>query len=113
MRLYEIDLGGARDVLAVIKGEADKLGQPSTLPFTAVMQILKRMNLGISTPDGLIALKNAVDPSGDVIKNIDDNGTITLNTKTQRQDQTPPATGGSPTIDAKASKNAKNLKPDI
>ena len=113
MRLYEIDLGSARDVLAVIKGEADRLGQPSTLPFTAVMQILKKMNLGINTPDGLIALKNAVDPNGDVIKNVDDNGTVTLNTKAQRPDQTPPATGGSPTIDAMASKNAKNLKPDI
>ena len=114
MRLYEFTPdGGFRDVLAVIKGEADRLGQPSTLPFTAVMQILKKMNLGINTPDGLIALKNAVDPNGDVIKNVDDNGTVTLKTKAQRPDQTPTATGGSPTIDAMASKNAKNLKPDI
>jgi len=113
MRLYEIDVGDARDVLAVIKGEADRLGQPSTLPFTAVMQIIKRMDLGISDIDGLIALKNAVDPAGDIIKKIDDNGTVTLKTKTQRPDQTPPAPGASPTVDAMASRNAKNLKPDI
>jgi len=113
MRLFEVDQDSARDVLAVLQGLANKEGQSSELPFSVVMNILRPFALGISKPEGLIALKNAVDPAGDVIKKIDDNGTVTLKTKAQRPDQTPPATGASPTIDTMASKNAKNLKPDI
>ena len=106
MRLFEVDLGSARDVLAVMQGLADKEGQESKLPFPVVLNILKPFGLGISTPDALIALKNAVDPQGDVIKDIADDGTVTLNTKIQgaetSQDQ--PAVGseqgsGGSTID--------------
>ena len=118
MRLFEVDQGSARDVLAVIQGLADKQGQTSELPFPVVMNILKPFGLGISTPDGLIALKNAVDPQGDVIKDVSDNGTITLNTKTQdpNADQkagadTGKATG--PSVDAMAASNSKQLSPNI
>jgi hypothetical protein len=120
MRLYEVDLGSARDVLAVMQGLADKEGQESKLPFPVVLNILKPFGLGISTPDALIALKNAVDPEGDVIKDIADDGTVTLNTKVQgaetSQDQPAVGTGqggGSSTVDSMASANSKNLSPKI
>ena len=118
MRLFEVDQGSARDVLAVMQGLADKEGQSSELPFPVVMNILKPFGLGISTPDGLIALKNSVDPQGDVIQNISDDGTVTLNTKTQdpNADQEQTATPGKatgPSVDKMASANSKNLSPNI
>jgi len=114
MRLFEVDLGSARDVLAVLQGQANRAGQHSTLPFPVVMNILKPFDLGISTPDGLIALKNAVDPAGDVIADVLDDGTVVLKTNAvnPNQDKAQP-TAGSSTLDAMASRNAKNLKPDI
>ena len=110
MRLFEVDLGSARDVLAVMQGLADKEGQESKLPFPVVMNILKPFGLGISTPDGLIALKNSVDPNGDVIKDIADDGTITLNTKVQGAEE-PAAVkkAAGPSVDKMAASNSKNL----
>jgi hypothetical protein len=114
MRLFEVDQGSARDVLAVLQGLANKEGQPSELPFSVVMNILRPFALGISTPDGLIALKNDVDPAGDVIQDISDNGAITLKTKTPgkpKQSQVKQATG--PSVEKLASSNSKNLTPDL
>ena len=115
MRLFEVDLGSARDVLAVLQGKANGADKPSTLPFPVVMNILKPFGLGISTPDGLIALKNAVDPAGDVISDILDDGTVLLKTTAQNpnQDRAQQPPSGSSSLDAMASRNAKNLKPDI
>jgi hypothetical protein len=117
MRLFEVDQGSARDVLAVMQGLADKEGQSSELPFPVVMNILRPFGLGISTPDGLIALKNAVDPQGDVFDVSDDGkGTIILNTKLKDND---PEQGGQdgkaagPSVDAMASSNSKQLSPNI
>lgn len=109
MRLFEVDLGSARDVLAVLQGLARRRGQESKLPFPTVMNILRPFALGINTPDGLIALKNSIDPAGDVIQDVLDDGTVVLNTG-----QTPPEeepTGQS--IDSMASQGAKKLSPDI
>ena len=120
MRLFEVDLGSARDVLAVMQGLADKEGQESKLPFPVVMNILRPFGLGISTPDALIALKNSVDPNGDVIKDVADDGTVTLNTKVQgaQTSQDQPAAGseqgaGSSTVDAMAASNSKNLSSNL
>jgi hypothetical protein len=113
MKLYEVDLGSARDVLAVLQGQANKAGQSSTLPFAVIMKLIRPYGLGISTPDGLIALKNAVDPAGDVIDTIDDNGNVTLKTSVQNPKKQEPAPSGSPELNAMASRNAKKLKPDI
>jgi hypothetical protein len=112
MRLCEVDLGSARDVLAVLQGQANREQQSSTLPFPVVMKLLQPYSLGINTPDGLIALKNAVDPAGDVIQDIDDQGNVILNTgeANPNQSQEP---AGSPALDAMASRNAKKLSPDI
>ena len=114
MRLFEIDLGSARDVLAVLQGLANKEGQSSELPFPVVMNMLKPFGLGISSPDGLIALKNKVDPAGDVIQDVLDNGTIILNTKipSDEKDAAVKKPTG-PSVDKMASANAKYLTPNI
>lgn len=112
MRLFEVDLGSARDVLAVLQGQANRAGQSSTLPFAVVMKLIQPFGLGISSPDGLIALKNKVDPAGDVIQDIDDQGNVILNTSEANLNQ-PQEPTGSPAVDAMASSNAKQLKPNI
>ena len=114
MRLFEVDLGSARDVLAVLQGLANKEGQSSELPFPVVMNMLKPFGLGISTPDGLVALKNKVDPTGDVIQDVLDNGTVILNTKVPSDEKDAAIkkpTG--PSVDKMASANAKDLTPNI
>lgn len=115
MRLFEVDVGSARDVLTVLQGLANKQGQSSELPFPVVMNILKPFGLGISTPDGLIALKNKVDPAGDVIQDILDNGTVILKTRvpSQQKDQEPATAGATPTVDQMAASGAKKLQPNI
>ena len=112
MRLLEVDLGSARDVLAVLQGQSNKEGQSSTLPFAAVMKLIQPFGLGISSPDGLIALKNAVDPAGDVIQDVDDQGNVILKTDASNPAQ-PQEPAGSPAVDAMASSNAKQLSPNI
>jgi hypothetical protein len=112
MRLFEVDLGSARDVLAVLQGQANREGQSSTLPFAVVIKLIQPFGLGISTPDGLIALKNKVDPAGDVIQDIDDQGNVILNTGEANPNQ-PQEPAGSPAVDAMASSNAKQLSPNI
>jgi len=115
MRLFEIDQGSVRDVLAVLKGLADKGQKSSTIPFPSVMNILRPFGLGISTPDGLIALKNKVDSTGVVIKKILPDGTIILNTNAVNpndQEEKPEKAAG-PNVDAMASRGAKKLQPDI
>jgi hypothetical protein len=114
MRLFEVDTGSARDVLVVLQGLANKQGQSSELPFPTVMNIIKPFGLGISTPDGLIALKNEVDPEGDVIQDILDNGTVVLKTDTKSElEQEPIKQKNSPNVDRMASSGAKKLQPDI
>ncbi len=114
MRLFEVDLGSARDVLAVFQGLANKEGQSSELPFPGVMHILRPFALGISTPDGLIALKNKVDPAGDVIKDILDNGTVVLKTNKESNVQDQPMNQPKgPSVDKMAKSASKKLTPDI
>jgi hypothetical protein len=114
MRLFEVDLGSARDVLAVLQGLADQEGQSSELPFPVVMNVLRPFALGINTPDGLIALKNEVDPAGDVIKDILDDGTVILNTKQASQvTQEPVKSATGTSVDQMAKSASKKLSPDI
>jgi hypothetical protein len=115
MRLFEVDQGSVRDILAVLKGLADQNQKSSTVPFAAVKNILRPFGLGISTVDGLIALKNKIDPNGAVIKDIGDDGSIILNTAAEnpKDQQAKPEKAGGPNVDAMASRGAKKLKPDI
>jgi hypothetical protein len=113
MRLFEVD-DSAREVLAVFQGQANRAGKSSTLPFATVMNLLKSFDLGISTPNGLIALKNAIDPAGDVIDEIQDDGTVILKTKADNpnKDQAAKQPAG-PSVEKMASSNAKTLSPKI
>lgn len=114
MRLFEVDQGSAREVLAVLQGLVNRADQKSEIPFPTIMHILKPFALGISTPDGLIALKNDVDPAGDVIKDVLDNGTVILKTASDKNDQDRPLDQGTgPSLDSMASRGAKKLTPDI
>ena len=113
MRLFEVDQGSAREILSVLQGLANKPGQEQTdeLPWSAVKSILNRLALGISTPNGLIAFKNAKDPQGDVIKAIKDDGTVVLNTKVQSASEPTQQTksGGSPSVDQMAKRNSQTV----
>ena len=111
MRLFEVDQGSTREVLAVLQGLANKPGsnQASELPWPVMQKILQPFALGISTPDGLIALKNEIDPQGDVIQDITDTGTVILNTQVKDPDQaqsTQPTAAG-PSVDQMAQSNSK------
>jgi len=114
MRLFEVlDIGSIRSILAVQQGQADSEHQYSQIPFTNLRDELAE--LGISTIDGLINLKNQVDPTGDVIKDINaETGMITLNTQAQAPgNTTEPKTAAGPSIDKMAASGAKKLSPDI
>jgi hypothetical protein len=113
MRLFEVDQGSAREVLAVLQGLANKDGNTSEIPFKAVLNIIRPFALGIATPDGLIALKNNIDPQGDVIQDIKDDGTVILKTTvTDPNNQEEPVAsqggGTGPGVDQMASHNAKS-----
>lgn len=112
MRLFEVDQGSARSVLAVLQGLANRMEQSAELPFATVMNILRPFNLGIGSAEGLIALKNDIDPAGDVIEQVLDNGTIILKTRNPSELKGP-ETGTAPNIDSMASQGAKKLQPDI
>lgn len=109
MKLFEIaDPEGARSVLSVIQGLANDNRIPSEIPFPAFKNYIKGDELGIGTPAALVAFKNKVDPTGDVIQDILDNGTVVLNTKVKGQAQNAtPTPGSSPTVDKMASSAAK------
>jgi len=110
MRLREFasSEGSAELVLRVLRGLADKDGQPSTLPFSAVLKSIAPFNLGISTPDGLVKFANDTDPNGKVLKiSQDDKGNVILNTKEKDPEQAGqdmPATG--PSVDQMAKSNS-------
>lgn len=113
MRLFEVDLGSARSVLAVLQGIANNDKHSSELSFPVVMNVLRPFGLGISTPDGLIALKDEIDPAGDVIRDILDNGTVILNTNKTSSIKKDPERSPSADIDSLAKQGAKKLSPDI
>ena len=116
MRLFEVDQGSTREVLAVLQGLANKPGsnQSSKLPWPVVQKIMQPFALGISTPDALIALKNQIDPEGDVIQDIEDDGTLVLNTnvKDPNDQQTAQSKSAGPSVDQMAKSNSK-LSPKI
>lgn len=121
MRLFEIDAGGARAALSLYQGQADKENRAKELSFAEVLNILKPFDLpigGIHSGDKdkiLVALKNAIDPNGDVfdVKG-DGTGTVVLNTRVKGADQqTAAPTSTGPSVDAMANSGAKKLQPDI
>ena len=108
MRLFEVDQGAARDVLAVFQGLSNREGQSAKVPFRTVMNLIRPFGLGISTPDALIDLKNQIDPSGEVIQDISDDGTMILKSNTPSQNPpTDASTSQKSDLDRMASHNAE------
>jgi hypothetical protein len=116
MRLFEVaDPEDARSILAVVQGLANKRHLPSKLPFNTFKNYINGDEIGIGTPAALVAFKNAVDPEGDVIADVDDHtGTVTLNTNVKdpkdQQQTTSKSTG--PSVDQMAKSNS-DLSPKI
>lgn len=120
MRIFEVlgyeqgdQLASFRSWLAVKQGEANKPGQQrsSEIPWEVSKGFLDSSGIsaGISTPDGLRAIKDMIDPAGDVIQDIKDNGTIVLNTNIKNpNDDEPAKQGGRKSIDQMASHAAKH-----
>jgi hypothetical protein len=119
MRLFEVDAGSARTALAVLQGQLNRDNDSNKdsfrVPFDAVLNLIRPFHLGISTPDGLIALKNASDPDGDVIKDIETSadGQTFVVIKSARDDAADAAdiAVGGPDIDSMASRASKKPSP--
>lgn len=114
MRLYEIDLGGARAVLSTIRGLKDRHGQISQLPFGVLKTALGDAgdvigNGGKNSKELLLQLKNQIDPEGRLIADVTDDAAIILSTETPNPTQ---AAGqqqaAGPSVDRMASHNAKS-----
>ena len=116
MKLFEVDLGSARNVLRILQNKANQpgsagRGQSLTVPFSAMINMLDQYDLGISTPDGIRKWAEAVDAPGAVIDSVLDDGTVIVKTSAQNpnKDKAQSTGGPSPAIDAMASKNAKTI----
>lgn len=121
MKLFEVDSSYAGDtggLLRILKGEADKKGGKVKLTWPAFYSYLNQFDLplgGLRSDKGkmIAALKNLLPSLGAIIKTHDDTG-IELDLNNQPGDQTAAQGGsGGPSVDAMASSNAKELKPQI
>lgn len=117
MKLFEIDLGSVRTVLAVLQRQASKPGSVGEVPYAVVMRIADQFDLPLGGLNSdrqkiMIALKNAVDPAGDVIKDIKADGTLVLNKPNEPAEVGNGNVGGSSTVDKMAKSNS-NLAPKI
>jgi hypothetical protein len=115
MRLFEVaspqDVNG---IMNVVKGLADRLGQNAKIPFAAFKRYINGDEIGVGTPEALVALKNSIDNTGDTLFDVDaTTGVVTLNTKKKDAAQQAAAnkpTG--PTVDQMASNNT-DLTPNL
>jgi len=118
MRLREFALdsndGDPLMVLRILRGLANKEGQPSTLPFTNIRKMFNTANIPMDSPDDLIKWANEHDPNGNVLKiSQDGKGNLILNTKEkdpEQPGQDMPTTG--PSVDRMAKSNS-SLTPKI
>lgn len=110
MKLFEFaDLGNIRSILSVLKGLADRKEIPSELNFATFKNYIDGDEEGIGNPESLVAVKDKVDPAGDVIQSVDDEGTVTLNTKVKKPYENLPRTGGGKGLDQMASHAVKDI----
>ena len=116
MKLFEVDLGSARNVLRILQSKANQpgsagTGRSLTVPFSAMISMLDQYDLGISTPDGIRKWAEAVDAPKAVIDTVLDDGSVIVKTNAENpnKDKAQQAGGASPAIDAMASKNAKTI----
>jgi hypothetical protein len=114
MRLYEIDLGGARAVLNTIRGLKDRHGQISELPFGVLKTALGSAgdvigNGGHNSKELLLQLKNQIDPEGKLIADVTDDAAIILATEIPNNKQTPGIDQPTaPSVSRMAAHNAKS-----
>lgn len=115
MKLFELDMGSTMSALSVLKGKSAEKSSSGKISYEAVMNAFKQFDLPLGGPNSdtqaiLTALKNLVDPTGDVIDSINPpdaefpNGSITLNTPNNNPTQ-PEVKGGS-SVDQMASSAA-------
>ena len=116
MKLFEVDLGSARNILSILQRDANKpgsagTGKSLTVPFSAMINMLDRFDLGISTPDGIRKWVETVPGAKAVIDSVLDDGSVIVKTtaRNPNKDKAQSTGGASPAIDAMASKNAKTL----
>jgi hypothetical protein len=114
MRLFEVaspqDVNG---IMNVVKGLADRLGQNAKIPFAAFKRYINGDEIGVGTPEALIALKNSIDTTGDTLFDVDaTTGVVTLNTKKKDTAQAAANKPTGPTVDQMASSNT-DLTPNL
>jgi len=117
MKLFEVDLGSVRTVLAVLQRQSSKPGSSGEIPYAVVMRIADQLDLPLGGLDSdrqqmMIALKNAVDPGGEVIKDIKPDGTLVLNKPNDPAEVGNGNAGGGSTVDKMAKSNS-SLTPKI
>jgi len=115
MRFYEFSDQGLIGGIKVLQGQANtanKEGDTLVIPFSTFVTMVKGGAYGISTPEALRQWKDKHDPSGTLIKDIDQtdesNPKVIINTKNEAdlpQSSTEPTSGK--TVDQMASRAAK------
>jgi len=110
MKLFELDIGSTKSILSVLQGQSSKGGSSGTISYNAVMNLFKQFDLPLGGPNSdkqkiITALKNTIDPTGDVIKTVNPDGSIVLNNPNDAASAAPAAPGGS-TVDQMASQAA-------
>lgn len=116
MKLFELDLGSARNVLSILQNKANEpgsagTGRSLTVPFSAMINMLDQHDLGISTIDGIRKWVELVPGAKAVIDRVLDDGSVIVKTAAQNPNKDKAQSTGSPSpaIDAMASKNAKTI----
>jgi hypothetical protein len=120
MRLFEVDLGGARAVLSTLRGLADQHGRDAVIPFDVVKTAAGDVgdllgNGGRNSKELLLQLKNQIDPEGKVIADVTDDAAVILNTEAPSDADvgmdasTGALPAGGPTVDKMASRNSKSV----
>ncbi|NBP00047.1 MAG: hypothetical protein EBU90_07925 [Proteobacteria bacterium] len=117
MRLFEVDASAVIPILKVLRGLAANNDTSGIIPFATVMNYLKKFDLPLGGVDSdrqqiMTALKNALGPSGEIIKSINPDGSLVLDKPDDPAQAGAKASTG-PAVDAMAKSNAKNLQPNL
>lgn len=116
MKLFELDIGSTKSVLSILQGRSAEKNDSGKVSYEAIMDLFKQFDLPLGGPNSdkqaiLTALKNAIDPAGDIIQSINPpdaefpNGSMTLDTPDNNPTQ-PEVSGGS-SLDNMASRAAQ------
>lgn len=111
MRLYEIETKSMLPILKVLQGLAAKQNDKGAIPFPVVMGHLKSFDLPVGGLESdrqkmMTAIKNEIDPEGNIIKTVNADGSIVLNVPKDPQQAVAAKTPG-PDIDQMAKQGAR------